>query len=594
MISSLYHRHRKVLNDGQNISYKSVFLNIIAFLIVNLAVIFVAWGVKAMSTPIEITQNQTITLLLSDLFFYSLRTLLRMLIAIVISVIVALPLAVIIAKSAKVEQILLPMLDVLQSVPILGYISFTVTTFLALFPGQNTGAEMAAIFAIFTSQVWNIIFSFHQSLKSLPQELKDTAQVFNLTRWQKFWRMELPFGIPSLVWNIVLSMSSGWFYVVASEVIVVGNNNITLPGIGSYISLAIAEQNVSAVINAVVAMTIIILIYDQLIFRPLVVWSDKFRYETTTTDQIPKSWIFELFVKSILVSLIVRPILILVTKIIIYWPHKIAYAINSNNQHPNIASKTPKTINHSSKIANYIWYGFLAMSTWITLYYIVNFVNHIVGFKEVLYVMKLGAVTLARVFCMVLIAAIIWVPIGIKIGLNSHLTKLVQPIAQFLASFPINIFFPIVVTIIINQNLNPDIWLSPLIIIGSQWYILFNIIAGVSTIPNDLKEVAKNLHVEGYLSWKKLIIPSIIPHFITGAITASGAAWNASIIAEYVVFGHEKITAYGLGSYITEQTIAADFNKIALGVSIMAFYVILLNKLFWQPLNNYSKKKFKF
>ncbi|MGI4776070.1 MAG: ABC transporter permease [Janthinobacterium lividum] len=581
------------LDKNLNKSYKSAFFNIIAFVIIMSGVIFMSWGAKEMTLSSETAARQVITLQIYDLFTYSLRTVLRMFIAIIISVIFALPFATLAAKSSKAEQILLPILDVLQSVPILGYISFTVTAFLALFPNNNTGAEMAAIFAIFTSQVWNIIFSFYQSLKSLPEELKDAAKVFEMTSWQKFWRMELPFGLPSLVWNIVLSMSSGWFYVVASEVIVVGGNNITLPGIGSYISLAMAQQNIHAVINAVIAMSIVILLYDQLVLRPLVVWVDKFHYEMTTANIVPRSWIFELFRKSTIVNLVIRSVIEFLANILIYWPQKIITTFTQKKPHSKVSKIARNIQNDAHRIQDYAWYLFLFVSASLTSYYLFSFVRNVIGIQEVLYVIKLGAITLIRVFVMVIIASIIWVPIGIKVGLNNTLTGIVQPIAQFLASFPVNLFFPATVIIIGHYSLDPDIWLSPLIIIGSQWYILFNVIAGVSSLSNDLKEVSKNLNIKGFLLWKKIIIPSIMPHFVTGAITASGAAWNASIVAEYVTFGNTKIVAHGLGSYIAETTIAADFHKIALGVGVMALYVILFNKFFWQPLSDYINKKFK-
>jgi NitT/TauT family transport system permease protein len=537
-----------------------------------------------MAEPISELKFDPINLSLSSLVEYSMRTTLRMFIGIVISLIFTLPIAYLAAKNLRAEQILIPVLDILQSVPILGYVSFTLTAFLTLFPGSMMGAEMAAIFAIFTSQVWNMIFSFYQSLKNVPNELIDAAEVFEITNWQKFWRIEVPYGIPGLVWNIVISLSNSWFYVVASEVIIVGSNKITLPGIGSYIALAITEENTIAVFYAVIAMTIVIMLYDQLLLRPVIVWADKFKYERISNQISPTSIIFSLFQKNLPVKKLFIPIRIF-CDFIIYCPKMISKLWSKSGDRVTLRP-------HIYKLSDNYWYFFLAIIGACILFYLINFIYNVVGLNELIYVLKLACITLARVVILIIIASALWVPIGIYIGLNRNLANIVQPITQFLASFPANLLFPVMVILITNHNLNPNIWLSPLMIMNSQWYILFNVIAGTTSLPNDLKEVIKNLNISGLILWRKIIFPLITPYFITGAITASGAAWNASIIAEFVNYGDKKIIADGLGSYITQMTINADFPKVTLGVSVMALFVVFFNKIFWNPINNYATKKF--
>lgn len=590
MIVSLQSRARFSVRSkiGKN-SFKPryhIFLNILAFLLVMSAITLISWGTGKMTLPLSQLKLEPISLDLWSLCNYSMRTILRMFLGIIVSLIFTLLVATLAAKNKYAEQILIPVLDVLQSVPILGYISFTFTAFLALFPGSQMGPEMAAIFAIFTSQVWNMTFSLYQSLKTLPIELSETAIVFEMDGWSKFWKIEVPFAMPSLIWNIVMSMSSGWFYVVASEVIMVGNNRFALPGIGSYISLAIVNEDVEAVIAAIIAMTLVIVLYDQLILRPLIVWADKFRYEMSSNSVLPTSWMYSVFIKNLYIKKLFFPLKI-VANFVLHTPSKFIRLFNKTDK---IVER--RTVNNRLG-NNYYWGGFLIISVLTIVYYLANFIYYVVGVPELLYVLKLGSYTLARVLILTLIASLIWLPIGIYIGLNPTLTKIFQPLTQFLSSFPANIFFPILVVVITHYKLNPDIWLSPLMIIGSQWYILFNVIAGTTSLPGDLKEVIKNFEIKGSLLWKKIILPTITPYFITGAITACGATWNASIVSEFINYGDKTIMAQGLGSYIAAAALHAEFAKVALGVCMMAFFVVCFDKFFWGPINDYATRKFQ-
>jgi len=561
-----------------------VFLLFIAF--------FILMGIAAeqMSAPLSELRVNPISLEYVNLLEYSLRTFFRMLIALGCSVIFALLYATLAAKNRYTEQILIPLLDILQSVPVLGYISFTATGFLALFPGEVIGAECTAIFAIFTSQVWNMAFSFYQSLKSLPVELREVASMFKMSRWQKFWQVEVAYGIPGLVYNMSISMAGGWFFVVASEAITVGNTKITLPGIGSYIAMALVQHDVMALVYAIIAMAIVILFYDQLLLRPLTVWSSRFHYDMVPGKEAPKSYILYLIQKNIFIKAILYPFSVLA-----WWMRELSKKISlkfvrqSNNE--NFWHKPPAP--GTADFLPYIWYLLLFSAALYSGYRVFDFLNDSIGWQEVRKVLGLSLITMLRVIVLVLLASIIWVPLGIYIGINPNIAKIVQPMAQFLAAFPVNLLFPVAVIIISHYHLNPDVWLSILMIIGTQWYILFNVIAGSSSFPNDLREVSEGLHVKGLVWWQKVMLPAIMPYLVTGCITASGGAWNASIVAEIVNFGDQQIIAHGIGSYITQMTIAADFPKIVLGVGMMSLLIVVFNRIFWQPLYDYITKRFQ-
>ncbi|BBB56273.1 MAG: ABC transporter permease subunit [Rickettsiaceae bacterium] len=575
--------HKTAKNRTSNLLF-----NILAFLLITAGLALIGVGFTEMSAPISILKSEQISLDPVNLFEYSLRTTLRMFIALVFSLIFSLLYATIAAKNSYAEEILVPLLDILQSVPILGYISFTVTGFLLLFPNSIMGAECAAIFAIFTSQAWNLTFSFYQSLKTIPKELIEASSIFKMSKWQRFWRVELPFGIPSLVGNVVVSMSGGWFFVVAAEVISVGNNKISLPGIGSYISLALEQENIPSIIYALTAMILIIIIYDQLILRTLVAWSDKFHYESTGSSNAPKSWVLTLFTRNLFINKLFLPI-IYFFRFIVYFP-----LFNHSNQDKNLEQKQEFVSYHYNRTSKYLWYFALFVIFALASYYLFNFLQNQIKLSELLEVLQLVLITMLRVFTLVIIASIIWIPIGIYIGLHPKLAAVMQPITQFLAAFPANLLFPLAVIGISKYDLNPNIWLSPLMIVGAQWYILFNVITGSSSFPTELREASKNFNIKGLLWWRKVMLPGIVPYFITGAITASGGAWNASIVAEVVSWGDKKIVLKGIGSYITQMTIEADFHRIVLGIGVMSLCIALINHFFWQPLYNYSAKKYKF
>ncbi|MFI4939779.1 MAG: ABC transporter permease [Burkholderiales bacterium] len=536
-------------------------------------------GARQMLAPFVAAQSPAISLSPSSLPLYALRTTMRMLAAMAASLIFTFTYATLAAKSRRAERVLIPVLDVLQSVPILGYLSFTVAFFVALFPGQWLGPELAAIFAIFTSQAWNMTFSFYQSLTTVPRDLDEASRSFRSTAWQRFWRLDVPFAIPGLVWNMMMSMSGGWFFVVASEAISVGNLRITLPGVGSYVALAIEQRNLAAIGWAIVAMSITIALYDQLLFRPLVAWADRFRFDQTAAQITPRSWVLELFRRANFFGPLGKSI---ATGAQAMMRARLALR-------PHIV--LPRTWQPSARVLDAVWAALIFIGLACIIWWLFKFAEGKLSWNDALEAVANGGLTLVRVMVLVALATLVWVPIGIAIGLRPHLAEKVQPVAQFLAAFPANLLFPIAVVAIVHYRLTPGIWLCPLMILGTQWYILFNVIAGASAMPTDLREAASSFRISGWRWWRDVMLPGVFPYYITGAITASGGAWNASIVSEAVSWGPTKLSAGGLGAYIAHMTEAGDFPRIALGIAVMSVLVVGMNRLLWRPLYALAERR---
>ncbi|MDR6374441.1 ABC transporter permease [Paraburkholderia caledonica] len=556
----------------------------VAFPLIICIIAMAAIGFHETLAPMSTLKTQAISLDPGNLPEYAMRTTLRMLAAMVASLIFTLVYGTLAAKSRRAGLVLVPILDILQSVPVLGYISFTVTFFLALFPGRVLGAELAAIFAIFTSQAWNMTFSFYQSLRTVPRDLDEVSRGFHLTSWQRFWKLEVPFSMPGLIWNMMMSMSGGWFFVVASEAITVGNNTITLPGIGAYLAQAIVVKNLHAIGWVILAMTVVILAYDQLLFRPLVAWADKFRMETTSSGDAPESWLLDLIRRTRLIHRLLVPLGWMFAKAARV-PFRLPALQRPRFQIPQMQK--------SSRLGDIVWAALVLIGTVYVVYRVFIYVRTGVSLDEVGHVVMLGLITLLRVVVLIAIASVIWVPVGVLIGLRPALAEKIQPLAQFLAAFPANLLFPVFVIVIVRFHLNPDIWLSPLIVLGTQWYILFNVIAGATSYPNDYREAAKNFHIRGWQWWRQAMLPGIFPYYVTGAITASGGAWNASIVAEFVQWGDTKVAAHGLGAYIAQSTAAGDYPKIIVGIAVMSLFVTLFNRLLWRPMYAYAEAKLR-
>jgi NitT/TauT family transport system permease protein len=544
--------------------------------------VLITYGGSQTLKPLAENARTPISLEPSALPYYALRTTLRMLAGLICSFLFTFIYGAWAAKSRRAEMVLIPLLDILQSVPVLAFLTFTITFFLNLFPGQVLGAELASVFTIFTAQAWNMTFSFYQSLKTVPKDLSDVTQSLRLGGWRRFWALEAPFAAPGLIWNAMMSMSGAWFFVVASEAISVGDTTITLPGVGSYVAEAISHQNLPAIGWAVATMLVVILIYDQLLFRPLVAWSEKFKVELSAgSGPQAQSWVLDFAQRARLAQRLFRPLANVMEGFM-----RLRIAVDV---------KPPRAVRRAwtSPLADIIWFVLLGLGALASGWMVVDYLRASLGWGDVVQALLLGLATLARVLVLIVFASLIWVPVGVWIGLRPEWAERVQPVAQFLAAFPSNLLFPVAVAGIVAFNGWPDVWLSPLMILGTQWYILFNVIAGATAFPNDLKEAAASFGLKGLTWWRKVILPGIFPYFITGAITASGGSWNASIVAEVVSWGKTRLEAHGLGAYITDATAKGDFRRVVLGVAVMSLFVVLFNRFFWRKLYDYGARRLR-
>jgi NitT/TauT family transport system permease protein len=542
----------------------------------------IAWGGMAMGMHYQLGEPlPPISLDPWRLPEYALRTVLRMGAALVASLVFSLGYATLAAKNRQAEKILIPVLDILQSVPILGFLSITVTGFIALFPGRLLGVECAAIFAIFTSQAWNMTFSLYQSLRTVPVELIEAARMYHLSAWQRFWRLEVPHAVPGLIWNMMMSVSGGWFFVVASEAITVAGQSILLPGIGSYIATAIEHRDLGAIGYAVLVMLVVILLYDQLLFRPLLAWSRKFAGDGRAEVDSVRPWFLVVLQRARLFDLVQAGVLAVNRGV----DRAIGMLVR--------AAPAAGPARVPSPLFERLFDAALLAAAGAGLVWIALFVRASVTPAEIGWVFVLGLITAIRVLVLIAIASLIWVPIGVWIGLHPQIADRAQPIVQFLAAFPANLFFPVAVVLILRYHANPEIWLSPLMILGTQWYILFNVIAGTTGLSAELLLAAGNFGVRRVLWWRRLILPAIFPAYVTGAVTAAGGSWNASIVSEVVQWGDTTLHATGIGAYIARYTAEGDAARITLGIGVLCLYVLAFNRLFWRRLYDLAAERLR-
>ena len=529
--------------------------------------------------PIDAPNATVVTLDPANLPAYALRTTMRMFAALAASLVFTFTFAPLAAKSRRAGLVLVPILDILQSVPILGFLTFTTAFFMGLFPGRVAGLELAAIFAVFTSQAWNMAFSMYQSLTTLPNDLVEATRAYRLSGWQRFWKLEVPFAMPGLIWNMMLSMSGGWFFVVASEAITIGDQSWKLPGIGSYVAVALDQRDMTAIWWAILAMFVVILAYDQLLFRPLVAWSAKFRVELVATLAPEDPWVLKLLRRTRILSL---------AGDMISNAFGVIGRLRMEVPRANRAVRAPR----SSRTGDVLFIAVATLVAALAVWAIVSYVIlHDVGLADLGEAVGLGLITMVRVVVLIALASVLWVPIGVYIGLRPAWAQRVQVVVQFAAAFPANLFFPVFVILIVRFHGNSDIWLTPLMILGTQWYILFNVIAGASAFPSDLQEAASNFRVGGFLWWRRVILPGIFPYSVTGAITASGGSWNAAIVAEVASWGDTKLQAHGLGAYIAKATDEGNFAHVVLGVAVMSMFVLAFNRAVWRPLYAFATRR---
>lgn len=549
--------------------------------------IFVAfWGISHLSpglaepferasAPAAVSTDPTL------LPYYAARSLLRMFIALAFSVAFSFVYATIAARVRRAERIMIPLLDVLQSVPVLGFLAVTLPLWLALFPGSALGLESAAIFAIFTSQVWNMTFAFYQSLISQPRDLDEAARVMGLTRWQRFWKLDAPSGAFPLVWNGMMSFGGGWFFLIASEVLTVGQRDYALPGIGSFAAAASQEAQLDRLLLAAAVMALLVVGVNFVFWRPLTAWAERFRLGDTDTADPQTSVVYDLLRRSA-----VPGALAAATRPVREWIDR-AMRILGTTGRSAVRPRRPlprwARIGVAACAAAALGWGLIA-ALWS--------VSQGAGLEQFVVAAGLGLVTLARVLVVLLLGTVIWVPIGVWIGLSPHVTRVAQPIVQVLASFPANFLFPLVALALMATGVSLDIGGILLMALGSQWYILFNVIAGAAAIPIDLRESARSLNLGRRLTWRTLYGPAVFGSWVTGALTAAGGAWNASIVAEVVSYGDTALTATGLGAYIAEATATGDTGKVLVGVAVMSVLVVATNRLLWRRLYRLAETRY--
>jgi NitT/TauT family transport system permease protein len=516
----------------------------------------------------------------ANLPYYAVRSLLRMFIGLILSVLFTFVYATAAARLRRAEKVLIPVLDILQSVPVLGFLSVTVTAFINLFPGSELGLECASIFAIFTSMAWNMTFAFYHSLISQPRDLDEAARVMRLTKWQRFWKLDVPSGMIPLVWNGMMSFGGAWFFLAASESISVLNHTYALPGIGSYVAAAIAQSSLSKVGIAIGVEIVLVIAVNVVFWRPMVAWAEKFRFEESEAAERPRSVVLDLLRRSSVPDLVSRPLrpvgraLDRATRPFGLAEHPL--------QRPVVRARTGDVF-FAGAVFAVVVYG-----AWRAL----DYVHVSIGLGAFGPAFVDGAATFGRVVVLLIVASVIWVPVGVWIGMNPRVSRLAQPVVQVLASFPANFLFPFAAAFFIATHISLNFGGILLMALGSQWYILFNVIAGASAIPSDLREAMQLMGVRGWLRWKDFILPAIFAAYVTGGITAAGGAWNASIVAEVVNYGHHHLTATGLGAYIAAAARVGDFPKVLVGVAVMSVYVVGLNRLLWRRLYHLAETRY--
>ena len=559
-------------------------------LVILVSVFGLAWTIlhfgHGMTVHFDEGQSTEISTDIRNIPYYAGRTVLRMWIAFGFSLLFTFVVGYAAAKNRIARSIILPALDILQSVPVLGFLSITVTGFMALFPGSLLGVECASIFAIFTGQVWNMAFGFYHSMVTIPNDLQEAATNFRLSPWQRFGTLEVPSSMHSLIWNSMMSFGGGWFFVAQSEAITVLNKNIKLPGLGSYMATAVEKGDNAAAVWAIIAMLAVILASDQLVWRPLLAWADKFKMELVESGQAPQSWLYSFLRRAYIFPWIEGKILQPVADAIVQLKKKTsAIKIIPENPRKLAGRWIPRIL---GVVAGF-WLAYqvvLGVSAAVDAVY-----NHI-SWGQFGHLCFLGSLTMGRVAFMTIMATLIWTPIGVWIGSRPDIARFAQPFAQIAASFPVNMTFPFVVGFFVAAHIGIN-WGSILLIaMGTQWYILFNVIAGAMAIPSDLKEAAKTYRLSAWATWRVLILPAIFPFWVTGACTAAGGAWNASIVAELATWGNTTLRADGLGAYIAEVTQKGDTPMIICSIAVMCIFVVLTNKLLWRRLYGYAEKRF--
>ena len=552
--------------------------------VVAVGIVALLWGTLRLGLALKAPTTavgESVSTATRNLPYYAARSLLRMYIALGLSIVFTLTYGTAAARSRRLRLVLIPLLDILQSVPVLGFLTITVTFFVGLFPGSTLGLECAAIFAIFTSQAWNMTFSFYHSLITQPSELDEATRMFRLTKWERFWQLDVPSSMIGLVWNGMMSFGGGWFFLAASEAITLaGGTSKALPGIGSYVAVATANKDVPAILAAIVVMVLMVIGVNVLFWRPLVAWAEKFRIETSEAAEAPRSVTLDFLRHSRVPAAIGRPL------------KPVTRGLDRVTRPFGLAEYPLDVPASRRRAGDLIFAGVVGVlivwGVWRALAYF-----HAKDlFGQFPHCFALGAITFSRVVVLVIGATLVWVPVGVKIGMSPRLARYAQPIVQVAASFPAIFVFPLAIIVFQKFGISLDFGGIFLMALGAQWYILFNVIAGASSIPTDMREMADQFRLPTVQRWKEVILPAIFPFYVTGGITAAGGAWNASIVAEYVAYGKNPLTAHGLGAYITEASNHANFGEVLVGVIVMSVYVVIVNRLVWRPLYHLAETRY--
>jgi NitT/TauT family transport system permease protein len=481
------------------------------------------------------------------------------------------------AKDPKAEKILVPFLDILQSIPVLGFMPGVVIALVAIFPHSNIGLELASVIMIFTGQAWNMTFSFYHSLRSIPHDQVEAATVYRFNWWQKLKWVELPFSAIGLVWNSMMSMAGGWFFLMITETFVLGSKDFRLPGIGSYMSVAVAKGNVPAMIWAIAAMVLMIVMLDQLLWRPVVVWAQKFRVEESAEEEIGSSWFLDWLRDSRLLTIAHDALSALWRRL----PRR------KNQAHRPAGGPAPQWVELASLLIFLATIGLMIAGA-VELFLVLR---HLI-WSDWMPIVTSGFFTLGRVLLATALGTLWALPVGLAIGLSRRLSRLLQPVVQVAASFPAPMLFPLVIAGLRLAGVTLGWGSVVLMLLGTQWYILFNVIAGASAIPADLREMARSYRIAGEQRFLSLYLPAVFPYLVTGWVTAAGGAWNASIVAEYVTFKGQVLTATGLGARISEAAEHADFPRLAASVVVMAVMVVLFNRTVWKRCYAIAEERF--
>jgi NitT/TauT family transport system permease protein len=512
---------------------------------------------------------------------YAGFSLLRITIAYVLSLAFTLVYGYVAAYNPKAERFMIPLLDVLQSIPVLSFLPGVMLAMVALFPSRQLGVEMGAILLIFTGQVWNMAFSFYASLKSIPREMREAARIYRFSWWQRFTEVELPYAAIGLVWNSMMSVAGGWFFLMACEMFVLGSRDFRLPGLGSYLQTAASIGDTTSILWGVGIMIAVIVLLDQFVWRPVIAWAEKFKVEQVESTDVPHSWVLDLLQRSSSLAYFRKKA---------WHPARESLMIRFAQQHTAAPSTTPVAAwkKWIARIAGVVALGF-------TGYAVVRVVLLLVGINHsdaARLALALGA-TFLRVNATLLIGAAWTIPAGVAIGFSPRLARVAQPLAQIAASVPATALFPVVLLLLIRLGGGLGVGSIVLLLLGTQWYILFNVIAGAIAIPTDLKEACSVFGISGMERWRKLILPGIFPYLVTGLVTASGGAWNASIVAEYFHFKGHIFSTVGLGAVISQASDSGNFRLLIASTILMAAVVVTTNRLVWRRLYALAETRFR-